>query len=69
MSEQKVEDGFCFAKEVYKVTPFQLRTFWTHTLNGRWPSYKFGRNRLFKKSEILAAIEKSRVDTSSDVLP
>jgi excisionase family DNA binding protein len=67
MSQKEVE-GFCFAKEALKVTPFQLRTFWTHVLNGRIPSYKFGRNRLFRKSEVIAAIEKCRVSATSDVL-
>jgi excisionase family DNA binding protein len=67
MLEQKVE-GFCFAKEAYKVTPFQIRTFWTHVLAGRIPSYKIGKHRLFRKSEVIAAIEKCRVRTNSEVL-
>ena len=68
MSQQNEESPFCFAGEAYKVTPFGLRTFWRHTLEGRIPSYKFGRSRLFKKEEVIAAIEKCRLGTTSEAL-
>lgn len=63
-----VEEPFCFAEEARTVTPFATRTFWTHVLNGNLPSYKLGRNRLFRKSELIAAIEKTRVASKAEVL-
>jgi excisionase family DNA binding protein len=68
MLEQKEVERFCFAKEAYKVTPFQIRTFWNHVLKGRIPSYKIGKHRLFRKSEVIAAIEKCRVSTAAELL-
>jgi len=60
---QNKETPFCFAKEAVKVTPFSFRCFYKHVLAGRIPSYKFHRSRLFKKEEVVAAIEQCRVGT------
>ena len=62
------ESVFCRAPEAVKATPFKLSTFHLYVKQGRIPSYKFGRNRLFKKSEVIEAIEKFRVATTAEVL-
>jgi excisionase family DNA binding protein len=62
------ESEFCHDLEAFKVTPFPLRTFRFYVAKGMIPSYKFGRNRLFKKSEVIAAIERGRVATADEVL-
>jgi excisionase family DNA binding protein len=62
------ESEFCHDVEAVKVTPFPIRTFRFYVAKGMIPSYKFGRNRLFKKSEVVAAIEKCRVGTVDEVL-
>lgn len=61
-------EPFCRAPEAAAVTPFKLSTFHLHVKQGRIPSFKFGRNRLFRKSEVIAAIEKCRVATTAEVL-
>jgi hypothetical protein len=65
--EAQVDSVFCRAKEAVKVTPLELRAFHDHVKNGLIPSYKFGRNRFFKKSEVIAAIERCRVATTAEI--
>ena len=68
MSDTAENQVFCRAPEACKVTPFPISTFHLHVKQGRIPSYKFGRARLFKKSEVIAAIERCRVATTAEVL-
>ena len=62
------ESEFCRDIEAVKVTPFPIRTFRHYVADGLIPSYKFGGAHLFKKSEVIAAIEKCRDGTTAEVL-
>jgi hypothetical protein len=59
---------FCHDVEAVKVTPFPIRTFRFYVAKRMIPSYKFGRTRLFKKAEVIAAIERHRVGAADEVL-
>jgi excisionase family DNA binding protein len=61
-------EPFCRVKEAVKLTPFSKRTFETYVKSGRIPSFKFGHSRLYRKSEVIAAIESFRVATKDEVL-
>jgi myosin heavy subunit len=61
-------EPFCKEMEAHKVTPLAITAFRLHVKQGRIPSYKFGRNRWFRKSEVIAAIEKCRVATTAEVV-
>ena len=60
LSNKPNKSEFCHDVEAVKVTPFPLRTFRYYVAKGLLPSYKFGRHRLFKKSEVIEAIERGR---------
>jgi hypothetical protein len=68
MSRPKKECPFVYAPEAVRFCPFGLRTFHAHVYAGRIPSYKFGRNRLYKIDEVVAAVERCRVATKDEVL-
>ena len=61
-------EPFLVDREAYKFTPWKLRSFQLHVKDGLVPSYKIGGRRLFKKSEILAAMERCRVASRDEVL-
>jgi hypothetical protein len=62
-------EPFCDIQEARGVTPFCDRTFRAHIKNGDIPHYRLGKGMLlFKKSEVIAAIEKCRVATTAEVL-
>jgi excisionase family DNA binding protein len=67
-TEKQTGGVFCRAPEAAKHVPMALRTFHLKVAQGIIPSYKFGRQRLFKKDEVIAAIERYRVATTSEVL-
>lgn len=67
-TEKQPEAVFCRAPEAARCVPLALRTFHLKVAQGIIPSYKFGRQRLFKKSEVIAAIERCRVATNAEVL-
>ena len=62
------EPVFCRAEEAAAAIPMKLRTFLFYLEKGMIPSYKFGRNRFFKKAEVIAAIERHRIGTVDEVL-
>jgi excisionase family DNA binding protein len=66
--KKSIEPVFCRAPEMAAAIPLPLRTFNLRVAEGKIPSYKFGRDRLFKKSEVIAAIERHRVGTADEVL-
>jgi len=59
---------FCHAQEASILTALPLRTFHLYVKQGLLPSYKIGRNRLFKKDELVAAIMSHRTGTKAEVL-
>lgn len=60
--------AFCHAQEAAIISGLPLRTFHHFVKLGAIPSYKIGRNRLFKKDEIVEAIMSYRVGTTNEVL-
>ena len=68
LTEEQTEAAFFRAAEAAKAIPLPLRTFNLFVAKGMIPSYKFGRGRFFKKSEIIHAVEIHRVATKDEIL-
>ena len=59
---------FLHAAEAAAAVPVPLRSFHKYVKEGLIPSYKLGRHRLFKRHEVIAAVERQRVGTANEVL-
>jgi len=59
---------FLHAPEAAAAVPVPLRSFHAYVKKGLIPSYKLGRHRLFKRSEVIAAVERQRIGTVSEML-
>ena len=59
---------FLHAPQAAACVPLPLRSFHSYVARGLIPSYKIGRHRLFKREEVIAAIERQRVGSMSEVL-
>lgn len=68
LSKEQTARVFCYAPEAVTLTPFPIRTFHLYVKRGLIPSYRIGRHRLFKKDEVVAAIERFRVSTTAEIL-
>lgn len=64
----KVAGAFLHAPEAAASVPVPLRSFHEYVRKGWIPSYKLGRHRLFKREEVLAAVERQRVGSICDAL-
>lgn len=56
------------APEAAASVPVPLRSFHEYVRKGWIPSYKLGRHRLFKREEVLAAVERHRTGSYSEAL-
>ena len=59
---------FILAPEAAALVPVPLRSFHKYVKEGLFPSYKIGRHRLFKRCEIIAAVERQRTGSISETL-
>jgi excisionase family DNA binding protein len=65
---QSVAAAFCHAPEAAVISGLPLRSFHKYVKEGLIPCYKIGRHRLFKKDELVDAIQKCRIGTVAEVL-
>jgi excisionase family DNA binding protein len=67
-TQKNYASEFIHAPEAAALVPVPLRSFHKYVKDGLFPSYKIGRHRLFKRSEIIATVERQRVGTAHEVL-
>ena len=65
---EQVVAAFCHHKEAAIISGLPQRSFYYYVEQGVIPCYKIGRHKLFKKDEIIAAIQSHRVATVNEVL-
>lgn len=68
LQHKSIEAEYIHAPLAASILGLPLRSFLSYVAKGDFPSYKIGRHRLFRKTELFASMEKRRESTNSEVL-
>lgn len=68
LQTQNYAAEFIHAPEAAALVSVPIRSFHKYVKEGLFSSYKIGRHRLFKRSEVIAAVERQRVGTAQEAL-
>ena len=66
--QPQTEPEFIRAPQAAAFLGIPLRSFHSYVARGELPSYKLGRHRLFRTTDLRIAVEATRVATKAEVL-
>jgi len=65
---QTADSEFIGAKDAASFLGIPLRSFYLYMKRGLLPSYKLGRHRLFRRQELLNALQRTRENSLDEIL-